>query len=525
MQPSTGELEVSSLGSEFDAYDEWRNDIITFPTVSDALLAKIAFSKDADATSFLSHVENPLFNPGECTLHELTEIHSYAHSFRKRRMEEKNGSPTGGSTIPCFVWEEVIILIGSQWMGFVSDLLDETSVGHGEFDGKARHAFERFDLLNQGAIDLRNASLVHRSWTGAAQRQLGRVLILRDLSDLELSSALASPLYGNWTQVFALRGSTRLKQAILVGGRELEHLNNLQAALPRLRTLFTRLPRLTTLYFVTSFGTQPFALLNVLKATHSGILQVISINVECTYLSSATKGLVALVSNWPALRRISLVGCTWDEMVMDLRSESYPALFDFVLTGGGGWTIHHDALIFRIQLAKCVDGTFGPFAVWMERVDKDWHSDERLAWLSGVHVLHLRNTPESEAEHLFNLMRIIEQLSYIGQDFVPSFIIPTSVHTLELALNVEEKYYDWHGRDRELEEFLPSKCDVGMKNLWITIRIEDEWRRVFSESREDFLDIYFPRASRICKKSNISFVPFISFHGQYISASYSLALS
>ncbi len=149
-------------------------------------------------------------------MHNLAEIHSYAHDTRKARVEQNNAAQKKACSIPSFVWEEVILRIGSQWVDFVS----ETYKDHEGFDDEGpKITFRPNYITNQDVLDLRAASVVHRSWTSLAQRQLGRVLILHDLSDAELISALRSPLYGSWTQVIGIKGSRRKTIKPWTGGK------------------------------------------------------------------------------------------------------------------------------------------------------------------------------------------------------------------------------------------------------------------------------------------------------------------
>ncbi len=139
MQTSTADSDVSNSEFELSAFDEWRNDTIVFPTTTDALLARLAFSKDMDPSTmenFLSLFRNPCFIPGERTVHNLGDIHSYAHTFRKSRMAATMVAPKSVRAIPFLVWDEVLLRIGSQWVDFVSKLYDDAAGGDGGGDAK-----------------------------------------------------------------------------------------------------------------------------------------------------------------------------------------------------------------------------------------------------------------------------------------------------------------------------------------------------------------------------------------------------
>ncbi len=527
MQSSSADSDVSNSESELGAFDEWRDDTIAFPTITDALLASLAFSKEIDTSSlevFLSLVQNPRFNPRECTLHNLTEIHSYAHNARKAQIEERNAlaAQKQACSVPSFVWEEVILHIGSQWVDFVSESFED----HADFGGPKR-TFEGGYNRNQEMLALRAASVVHRSWTSPAQRQLGRVLLLHDLNDAALTSALRSPLYGNWTQIITIKGSSAIKTPSDSDGwgapwrqAVVQHVDLLSPTLPRLRTLLARLPCITNLYFESSFIAHPLALLSALKTAST--LQVLSIFFNSHHLNDATKDLVAMLPQWPSLKRLSLVGFVWDTSIMDLLVRPDPLLSHFIISGGGR-TLEPNTLIQRIRLAKRLEGSFGPPEVWMGRCDDTlWGGfiedededaipiDDSLTWLSSVTMLHLMSIRQSEAEQIFNVLSVVDHLSWSSGLFIPSFCLPSSVRTLQLSLKVADGY-DWQARDRALLSFLLIEGNADFKELWLSVGIQENFRGLFSETGEDFLDMYLPRASKLCKQAGILFTPLISF--------------
>ncbi len=499
MQFSSTDLDVSESNpeSELGAFDEWRNDTIAFPTITDTLLARLAFSREIDTSSmesFLSLVQNPRFNPGECTLHNLAEIHSYAHNVRQARMEERNTAQRQACTaVPFFVWKEVILRIGSQWVDFVSKWYEH----HADFDDDEgpKRTFEDGYKKNQDMLDLRTASVVHRSWTGPAQTQLGRVLLLHDLNNAVLTSVLRSPLYGNWTQFIAIKGSSDKMSGSIDwdlqrdGWPELVHsverVDLLLPSLAQLRTLMARLPCLTSLHFETSVPAHPMALLSLLKKAHS--LQVVSMFFDNDHLSDATKDLVAMLPHWPNLKRLLLVGFVWDTSVMDLLAGPNSSLSHFT-TSGGGRTLDPNALIQQIRLAKRPEGSFGLPEVWMGRCDDTlWGGfiedededaipiDDSLTWLSSVTVLHLRSIRQSEAEQIvFNVLSVVDHLSWSSGLFIPSFRLPTSVRILQLSLKVADGY-DWHARDRALLSFLLIEGNADLKELWLSVGIQENF--------------------------------------------------
>ncbi len=402
-------------------------------------------------------------------------------------------------------------------MDFASELFGDLA----EFDDDEvpKRAFEGGYNRHQDMLDLRTASVVHRSWTSLAQRQLGRVLILHDLNNAVLTSALRSPLYGNWTQFIAIKGSTTTKtpgDSDAVWGvhwheveRRKEHVDLLSSSLPRLRTLLSRLPCITNIYFESSFPAHPLELLSALKTADT--LQVVSIFFDNRRLSDATKDLVAMLPHWPSLKRLSLVGFVWDTSVMDLLAGPNPSLSHFT-TSGGGRTLDPNALIQRIRLAKRPEGSFGPPEVWMGRCDDTiWGGfiededegtipiDDSLTWLSSVTVLHLRSICQSEAEQIFNVLSVVNRLSWSSGLFIPSFRLPTSVRILQLALKVADGY-DWHACDRALLSFLLIEGNADFRKLWLSVGIQENCRGLFSETGEDFLDMYLPRHQNYANK-------------------------
>jgi len=145
-----------------------------------------------------------------------------------------------------------------------------------------------------------------------------------------------------------------------------------------------------------------------------------------------------------------------------------------------------------------------------ERIDFELiRHDHRLAWLPNISTIHLKRIIRSRASagQLFDITKDVRNLSWSGETFLPSFPLPSSLHTLQLHFNAGDDL-DWHRLDRQLRSFLLDK-DKGitdLRNLWLSIRIQDHSRSAYPETREDFLDVYFPRTSKICKESGISFV-------------------
>jgi len=138
-------------------------------------------------------------------------------------------------------------------------------------------------------------------------------------------------------------------------------------------------------------------------------------------------------------------------------------------------------------------------------------SDNHFTWLSNITTLHLRSIRQDEAEQIFNILRAVDHLSWSGGLFIPSFRLPSSIRILQLSLNVADGY-DWHARDRALLSFLLAEGNTDFKELWISVGIQEDCRGLFSETGEEFLDIYLPRASKICKKEDILLIPLISFY-------------
>ncbi len=210
------------------------------------------------------------------------------------------------------------------------------------------------------------------------------------------------------------------------------------------------------------------------------------------------------------------------------------SLSHFTISGGGR-SLDSEAIVQRIRLAKRPEGSFGPPEVWMERGDRGddlmfgvgffengatgtinveaIQNDNHLTWLSNVTVLHVRSIRQSEAEQIFKILTGVEHLSWSGEFFVPSFQLPSSIQILQLSLKVVDEYYDWHTRDRTLRSFLLTESNADLKELRLSVHIEarEDCRGSFSETERDFMDIYLPRASKICKQEGILLTLLISF--------------
>jgi len=209
------------------------------------------------------------------------------------------------------------------------------------------------------------------------------------------------------------------------------------------------------------------------------------------------------------------------------------SLSDIIISGKRGRPLHHSIPIQRIHLLveKRPGGNFSPSGVWMlglreydivimeegpeddGPVEIDFEvirHDIRLPWLSNVNALHLRKFRQSEVvEQIFDITRAVSHLSWSeskdSQTFVPSFLLPSTLRSLQLSLNVAADH-DWHKSDRELQSLLLSNSNANLKDLWLSIHFRGDCRNTFPETNEDILDIFFPRASKICIKKAISFI-------------------
>ncbi|KLO07466.1 hypothetical protein SCHPADRAFT_648658 [Schizopora paradoxa] len=340
----------SSSESDFRVHDEWINDDISFPTKSDALIASLALKKQSDPVlidAFLSLLKNPNFNPAECTLHSVADIHSFASSCRK---ETDNHSPRQSSPmkIPIFVWEEMMIHIGDQWVAYALKLCMDAVQNKSSWDSNifaAPYSHQLFDLYN--------VSLVHASWTRPAQRQMGRVLVLHKTNEDTLNAAIKSGLYGNWTQILAVKGS------VLYGGWGATPqgvTDTLSPNLSLLKSFIIRLPSITTLHFESSVLGHPLVLLNALKFfTSVTTVSIVSQNVT---INKSTDEIFEQVERWPGLRNLSLTGFECDLKSPDpldrlLASRNLPELSSIFISGGET-NLHKDTLIHWVRWKKTI---------------------------------------------------------------------------------------------------------------------------------------------------------------------------
>ncbi len=412
---------ASTSRSEFLVHDEWANDDVPFPTKSDALLATFALSKVADPVmvdNFFSLVMNPTFNPAECTLRTVTDIHSYACNYRKE-IGNTISKDSSLSTIPPFVWQEVLLHIGAEYVAHACKLCDDAvHEAIGWNDG----IFELESMCLESILDLRCASLVHRSWTGPAQRQLGRVLVLHNVNESTLTSAIRSTLYGNWTQILAMSGTGSIKD-----DNRWEGMDTLLPNLSYLKTFIARLPCLTMLHFESSVSSHPTVLFEAIKASVSpDTISIININDSVNH---STVDTLVLAQQHPGLRSLNLVGFRLDlntpSSMEGLWSSSKSSQLSKIFISGSDYNLHPDALIQWVSWEKrALTGDSGKLTasevkfrraggIYMHdheaREDTDIPEDDNnvdfgalaqnhsLSWLPFIERIHLMNIHATES--------------------------------------------------------------------------------------------------------------------------------
>ncbi|KLO08702.1 hypothetical protein SCHPADRAFT_931652 [Schizopora paradoxa] len=510
----------SSSESEFLVHDEWINDDISFPTKSDALIASLALKKQSDPVlidAFLSLLKNPNFNTTECTLHSVADIHSFASSYRK---EKDNHTPRQSfpMQIPIFVWEEVMVHIGDQWVAYALKLCDDAAQYKTSWDNNIFAAPYSHQLS-----DLYNASLVHPSWTRPAQRQMGRVLVLHKTNEDTLNAAIKSGLYGNWTQILAMKGSVFDGWGTPPQGST----DNLSPNVSLLKSFIARLPSLNTLHFESSVLGHPLVLLNSLEFLSS--VDTVSIINQNISINKSTDEIFGQVDRWPGLRNLSLTGfeCNLkspDPLDRLLASRNLPELSSVFISGGGAH-LHKETLIHWIRWKKtslqhesmkftacdirfrrnCVSPSLHLPNVNNDFEHVDYFSildhEPSLSWLPNIDQISLANIYDSEAEQILEMAAVVHHLSWSGTSFSPTVSLPPNLSDLVLSVPIATDD-NWHTYDRNLHAFLLNKGVEGLRRITITISPFGHPHELHTEM--DIPRIYFPRTSDLCKTLDIS---------------------
>ncbi|KLO08700.1 hypothetical protein SCHPADRAFT_1000780 [Schizopora paradoxa] len=512
----------SSSESALRVHDEWINDDISFPTKSDALIASLALKKQSDPIlidAFLSLLKDPNFNPAECTLHSVADIHSLASSYRK---ETDNYTPKQFSPmqIPIFVWEEVMVHIGDQWVAYALKLCDDAAQYSTIWDNNIFAAPYSYQLS-----DLCNASIVHPSWTRPAQRQMGRVLVLHETNERTLDAAIKCGLYGNWTEILALKGSIAYSGW---GAPQQGFTDTLSPNVSLLKSFITRLPSLNTLHFEASFLSHPLVLLNALQFLSS--VTTVSIVHQNVTINKSIGEIFEHLERWPGLRNLSLTGfeCNLkspDPLDRLLASRNLPELSSIFISGGDGH-LHRDTLIHWVRWKKtslphetikftACDIRFRRLYTTPQNLPAANYDhghvnyfavldgEPSLSWLPTIDRISLMNIYESEAEQLLEMAAAVRHLSWAGTSFSPTIALPTNVSDLKLSVSLASDDL-WHSHDRNLHAFLLDKGNSSLRLITITISSFGHPQDLHTDI--DIPRIYFPRSSYLCKTLNLSLI-------------------
>ncbi|KLO07464.1 hypothetical protein SCHPADRAFT_909463 [Schizopora paradoxa] len=536
MDPTKALDDLPVNGEEkYSVRDGWTNEDVVFSNESDALLAMLALSKDVDpfvVDNFFARMRNSTFKPSDCTLHSVADVQSYASNYRKQ-ISNSIADNMQSQKIPSFVWEEVIRHIGAQWVAYATRVF-----------GKSIHekSFWRDDLFHfliqghQSLFDLRNASLVHKSWTRLAQRQIGRVLILKGADESTLSASIHSSLYGDWTQILALNGSPN--QNFVDdnwGPREPHHIDTISPNQFRLKSFMARFSFLTMLHLETAVSDHVPIFLNLMKP--SKLLDTISVVNNCSsnFKSTVTTDVVRHARRWPALKSLNLVGFKFNldipSAVENLSSFPDSPLLTSLFVSGGRFNLCDASLIRRVSIERETrpDGAVRSTVreIHFRRIETGpWPIEHGhpgnvpfdgdpvdfsvlahgtcLSYLPDIEKLHLTNIYEEEAEQILEIATAVRQLSWSGKSFTPSFTLPAPLLGLQLFAQFvnEEK---WHIYDRELHKFLERKRNPELRYVTIAVQMHGLLHDSYPESETEFPFVYFPRSTKLCKALGILF--------------------
>lgn len=172
---------------------------IEFNNQSDALLSSFLLSHEQGTRlyifdAFLKLLHNPVFQSTDISFERLEDIYAHIAEFR-RTTTEKMLTPHATTPVPA-----VIVYL-------VADMLDSERLAFEELVSQIEDNLTRNPYVPcPEEAALRNMSLVHRSWTSAAQRALRRrqnVVGLKDLHKL-----LRNPHVGPWVRELSFTSPT-----------------------------------------------------------------------------------------------------------------------------------------------------------------------------------------------------------------------------------------------------------------------------------------------------------------------------
>ena len=177
------------------AFDRNSQEYVPFATQTDAMLASLMLAyrlAPPILTVVLSLVRHPDFNPSEVTLQKPDDVWQHVAAHREQVASTQAAQTTNSIcrrfVFPHFLLEEIVDILSSERA--------ERLHAERDADASCMIRYSSHSLDN----DLRNISLVCRSWTRPAQRAIGRILVLQNASKQNLENALAGPLFGTWTR-------------------------------------------------------------------------------------------------------------------------------------------------------------------------------------------------------------------------------------------------------------------------------------------------------------------------------------
>lgn len=188
---------------ELRAFDKASLTYIPFQTHADAMLASLQLFHNVPCqimNLIIAMVAHPEFDSKCITLRssrdviqivEEARLRERATVVRKRSLNAEGHMEHWQTKFPQVILHEVLDIIHAKRQDVIKEAYEK------ELDD--------FDDCDEVEL-LSNLSLVHRSWTLASQKALGRILRVREnIGDLDYLSCLThSTIYGSWTSVVAM---------------------------------------------------------------------------------------------------------------------------------------------------------------------------------------------------------------------------------------------------------------------------------------------------------------------------------
>lgn len=185
------------------AFDKASLSYVPFQTHADAMLASLQLFHDVPCqimNLIIAMVAHPDFDSKCITLRSSRDVIQVVEEARlrertsvvqKRSLNAEGHMEHFQTKFPQIILHEVLDVIHTQRQAIIKAAFDEELVGFDDCD--------EVELLS-------NMSLVHRSWTLASQKALGRILHFHEhIGDLDyLSGITYNNVFGPWTSVVAV---------------------------------------------------------------------------------------------------------------------------------------------------------------------------------------------------------------------------------------------------------------------------------------------------------------------------------